>query len=329
MNDKVTIKDIAKLANVSVATVSRVINNNGRFSEKTRDKILKIIDETGYETNYIAKSLRINKSFTIGIIVPDISNYFFYTIVQRIEQIMFKRGYTTIICNTDKDIEKEKSYLKMLQNKRVDGIIIISGALDFEFEKAQIPYVCIDREPKHKSNTIFISSDHYTGGYLATEQLLKTNSKYPLIIYYNNKSQYSKLRIRGFSDCLADHKIKPEKFNFLKSDYDTIKEDLTNKLKNHPNIDSIFAINDRIATQALKILNNLNIKIPNQIQLIGFDGSANNKYLFPELSSVKQNVTKLAEESVHALIKLMNDNHLDLGNSITIPVELVLGGSTR
>ncbi|MDU6792106.1 MAG: LacI family DNA-binding transcriptional regulator, partial [Anaerococcus sp.] len=128
-----TIKDIAELADVSVATVSRVINNNGRFSEETRKKVLDIIEKTGYKTNYMAKSLRTNRSYTIGVIVPDISNYFFFSIVEKVEQIMFERNFTTIICNTDRSIKKEKAYLELLESKKIDGLIVISGAENFAF----------------------------------------------------------------------------------------------------------------------------------------------------------------------------------------------------
>lgn len=101
---KTSIKDIAKLSGVSVATVSRVINNNGRFSEETRKKILDVIEETGYQMNFSAKSLRMNKSFSVGILVPDISNYFFSDVVQKIEEELFELGYSTIICNTGRNL---------------------------------------------------------------------------------------------------------------------------------------------------------------------------------------------------------------------------------
>lgn len=91
---KYSLKDIATLSGVSIATVSRVINDNGRFSEETRQKVLKVIEETGYKMNYNAKSLRMNRSFTIGILVPDISNYFFADVVQKIEEILFDKGYS-------------------------------------------------------------------------------------------------------------------------------------------------------------------------------------------------------------------------------------------
>lgn len=176
---KTSIKDIAKLSGVSVATVSRVINNNGRFSEETRKKILDVIEETGYQMNFSAKSLRMNKSFSVGILVPDISNYFFSDVVQKIEEELFELGYSTIICNTGRNIEKETAYLNMLRSKLVDGIIVISGVDEFVFHYDDIPYICIDREPLKKEKTIVISSNHYQGAFEATESLINNGCKHP------------------------------------------------------------------------------------------------------------------------------------------------------
>lgn len=321
-----TIKDIAELAGVSVATVSRVINNNGRFSEETRKKVLSIIEETGYKTNYMAKSLRTNRSYTIGVIVPDISNYFFFSIVEKVEQIMFEKNFTTIICNTDRNLKKEKAYLKLLESKKIDGLIVISGAENFEFPQNEIPYVCIDREPIDKSKTIFISSNHYKGGYIATKELIKRGSKNPCIIYYNDKATYSKNRIAGFKSALKDENLKISKYSKLKSSPSSINMDLKKILKG--NVDSIFAINDNVAMDVLLGLNENNIKVPKDVQVIGFDNNINDKYMYPSLTTINQNIDEIAINSVDSLIKLMNHEEKP-GKSITIDVELVLRNSTK
>lgn len=321
-----TIKDIAELAGVSVATVSRVINNNGRFSEETRKKVLDIIEKTGYKTNYMAKSLRTNKSYTIGVIVPDISNYFFFSIVEKVEQVMFEKNFTTIICNTDRNLKKEEAYLELLESKKIDGLIVISGAENFAFPQNKIPYVCIDREPMDKSKTIFISSNHYKGGYMATKELIKRGSKNPSIVFYNDKATYSKNRISGFEAALKDENLKISKYSKLKSDPLSIDMDLKKFLKGK--VDSIFAINDNVAMDVLLSLNENNIKVPDDVQIIGFDDNINDKYMYPSLSTIRQNVDEIAINSVDALIKLMNHEEKP-GKSITIDVDLVLRNSTK
>jgi len=331
---KYSIKDIAELSGVSVATVSRVINDNGRFSEETRKRVLKIIEETGYKMNYNAKSLRMNKSFTIGILVPDISNYFFSHVVQKIEEILFEKGYTSIICNTARNEKKEKAYLQILQGKGVDGLIVISGVEEFSFDEYQsekkIPYICIDREPKNKDHTIFISSNHYQGAFEATEELIKSGCNHPVIALYKRISTSSKERFKGFKDAL-----KKNNFTFV-FDENTIVFDnsipFENKLKHflkaNPITDGIFSINDTIALELIIHLSHLNKKIPEQIKIIGFDDTSYARYSNPPLSSVHQNTEKIANSAVENLLGLI-DKPSKIGKTIIIPVSLILRGSSK
>lgn len=162
----ISIKEIAKLADVSVATVSRVINNNGRFSDKTKEKVETIIKEYGYTANIAAKSLRTSKSKTIGLIVPNIDNEWFSQLALDIENYFFKHNYSVFICNTSQNEEKEVAYFKSLDSKLVDGIICISGieTIPSDSLTRDIPIVCIDRKPKDHSNAYYVESNHYLGG---------------------------------------------------------------------------------------------------------------------------------------------------------------------
>lgn len=272
---KTSIKDIAKLSGVSVATVSRVINDNGRFSEETRQKVLAVIKETNYQMNFSAKSLRMNKSFSVGILVPDISNYFFSSVVQQMEAILFEQGYSTIICNTGRNLDKELAYLNMLESKMVDGLIVISGADEFGFNYSNaengIPYVCIDRQPKDKKDTIFISSNHYQGAFEATEALIHAGAKSPVIFMHSRQSSSAKERLKGFQDALKKNNIQmnPELSIFTmdlqKPDY---QKNIATFVQKAKKIDGIFAINDHIAIELLNFLPTIGKKIPDDIKLI-------------------------------------------------------------
>ncbi|HCJ3609740.1 TPA: LacI family DNA-binding transcriptional regulator, partial [Listeria monocytogenes] len=311
---KTSIKDIAKLSGVSVATVSRVINDNGRFSEETREKVLAVIKETNYQMNFSAKSLRMNKSFSVGILVPDISNYFFSSVVQQIEAILFDQGYSTIICNTGRNLDKEMAYLNMLESKMVDGLIVISGADEFGFKYTNaengIPYVCIDRQPKDKKDTIFISSNHYQGAFEATEALIHAGVKSPVIFMHSRQSSSAKERLKGFQDALKKNNIRYDpdvsKFtvdlqihNYQKSIITFVNEVTT--------MDGIFAINDNIALELLNLLPTIGKKIPNDIKVIGFDDTPQCNYTVPKLSSVKQNIPKIAQITVDNLITIIKN----------------------
>lgn len=330
-----SIKDIAEIAGVSVATVSRVINDNGRFSEETRKKVLKVIDETGYKMNYSAKNLRMNKSFTIGILVPDISNYFFSDVVQRLEEILFAKGYSTIICNTSRSSEKELAYLRILEGKGVDGLIVISGAEAFEFTSSsaekKIPYICIDREPKKKEDTVFISSNHYQGAFESAEELIHKGCQHPVIAMHNQKSTSAKERLKGFKDALKKNSITfNAKHHLLSIDIESsdFEQDLLTFLKKNPSTDGIFSINDLIALELMLRLKKHHIPVPQKIKLIGFDDTATGKYTAPTLSSVKQNTELIANHAVESLLELINKKG-ELGRQIVVPVSLVLRESSK
>lgn len=332
---KYSIKDIALLSGVSVATVSRVINDNGRFSEETRKKVLDTIKETGYQMNYSAKSLRMKKSFTVGILVPDISNYFFSDVVQKIEEILFEKNYSTIICNTARNQQKETAYLKMLESKGVDGLIVISGADEFGFDYSQsekkIPYICIDREPLDKKNTIFISSNHYQGAFEATETLIQAGVTHPVIIMDKRKSPSAKERYNGFKDALKknsivfDNKENVLITNVSSEEFNSILEDF---LTNQPTTDGIFAVNDFIALESLVSLRKMQRNIPTDLKIIGFDDMPQDRYSSPTLSSIRQDTDQIAFKAVESLLNLI-DNKVDRGQSFVIPVALVLRESTK
>lgn len=331
---KTSIKDIAKLSGVSVATVSRVINDNGRFSEETRQKVLAVIKETNYQMNFSAKSLRMNKSFSVGILVPDISNYFFSSVVQQMEAILFEQGYSTIICNTGRNLDKELAYLNMLESKMVDGLIVISGADEFGFNYSNaengIPYVCIDRQPKDKKDTIFISSNHYQGAFEATEALIHAGAKSPVIFMHSRQSSSAKERLKGFQDALKKNNIQmdPELSIFTmdlqKPDY---QKNIATFVQKAKKIDGIFAINDHIAIELLNFLPTIGKKIPDDIKLIGFDDTPQGNYTVPKLSSVKQNIPEIAQITVDNLISIIKNPEQQKQITEIVPVELSLRGS--
>jgi len=331
---RVSIKKIAELSGVSVATVSRVINNNGRFSEETRKKVMKVVKETGYNPNSVAKSLRMKKSYTIGIVVPDITNYFFSDIVQKIEEQLFSHSYSTIICNTGRNNEKELMYLNMLQSKMIDGLIVISGIEEFDLKGAitkNIPVVCIDRKPKNPEQTLFISSDHYSGAKEATELLLDKGVKNPVILKHDRQSSSSIERLEAFVDALEErnipfdesaHVIEVETHGKSITKTETFKT-FNNFFENKKKVDGIFAINDQLALYSIEVLKNHNLNIPKDVKVIGFDNTPLAKHTTPTLSSVKQHTDKLAELTCTNLLNLLDKKQTVSYENLVIPVELV------
>lgn len=324
---KYSIKDIAAMAGVSIATVSRVINNKGKYSEETKEKVLKIINQTGYKVDGSAQSLKTNITFTIGILVPDIKNFFFADLVQKIEEELFDKNYSTIICNTDSDEEKEKSYLRMLENKKVDGIIVISGAKQgFRFESSlkNIPYICIDRKPADFNKTIFISSNHELGAQDAANYLLDHDVQRPAMVIRKH-SPILNGRINGFRNSLEEHNIVFDRkenifcFNGISS--------LTKYLSTYPETDGFFAIDDRLAIELIMALKQIGKKVPDDIQVIGFDNIPADEIISPTLTTIAQNTDKIAHYTIENILKVIKTPN-ESGDQILIPTTLVKRNST-
>ncbi len=327
-NKNISIKQIAELSGVSVATVSRVINNNGRFSEETREKVMKIIDEYNYTTNMAAKSLRISKSKTIGLIVPDVNNGFFSELVLEIEKYFFKHGYSVFICNTNQDEEKEKSYFRSLDSKLVDGIICISAISvnPSEYIKRNIPIVFINN--KDYKDYYCVESDHYAGGFCATEELINSGCTHIVLLTNNRESSSVENKIKGFHDAMAKHNITVYKELKLRLDlkigsFEDAMNAINELIDNNIYFDGIFATNEWRAHGALIALQNHNILVPDNIKIVGYDGTYVSKYSNPPITTIYQDKKNIAFKSSELLLNLINDEPVDENKDIVIPIELI------
>ncbi|MBP9477085.1 MAG: LacI family DNA-binding transcriptional regulator [Sebaldella sp.] len=330
---KKSMKDIAKLAGVSTSTVSRIINANGRFSEKTKKKVLSIMKKYNYIPNMAAKSLKINKSKSIGIIVTNIQNEFFSEIVSGIEDFFFKVGYSVFICNTSQDSKKEMEYFKVLDSKLVDGIICISALentpKEFFSNHRKIPMVCIDRifEPS-ASDTSYIESDHYQGGFMATEELIKRGCKRILVLAKKRSFSASKKRVEGYKAALKKYKIPIDNKLILKFDgnlfsFDETKKVMDSILEKKVSFDGIFATSDWRAYGALISLKEHNVSIPDDVKIIGFDNVSISKYSYPKITTVNQNREVIIQEASNILFNLMNFPDKVNKKHTIIPVSII------
>lgn len=330
-NKTISIKEIAKLSNVSVATVSRVINNNGRFSEDTRKKVQAVIDKYGYTTNMAAKSLRMSKSKTVGLIVPNINNEWFSQLVLAIEKFFFDKNYSVFICNTSQDDEKEEAYFRSLDAKLVDGIICISGREDIPINviKRDIPIVCIDRKPKDNSLAFYVESDHYHGGYLATEELIKQGCKKIMIVSRNKTLSVNKQRLEGYKQALEDYHIPINKELIIlldadSSNYRGARNAMNALIQSGVTFDGVFATNDWRAYGVLVALEENHISVPKQVKIVGFDDIPISKYCKPSLSTIQQDTEGIAKKASDLLLNLMEENYVDNEiKHITMPVKLI------
>lgn len=321
--------DIAKLAGVSVATISRVINQEGGYSKKTEEAVNQVIQETGFVANSNAKSLRTNLSQTIGVIVPDITNEFFAKLIREIVNRLLEFNYSVFVYDSNEDLGKENQYFHNLIAKKVDGIIYISGQYDVSKleTRYQIPILYIDRSPKHAAN--LVHSDNFGGGYLAGETLIAGGCKHPVMIRDARVMSTVDQRYQGFHQALAENGCTGYKPDFFKAavSYESVRDKIPWILERYPAIDGIFCSNDTMALGALHGLEACGRKVPEDIQLIGFDGSAAARHSRPQITTLAQDIGQLAKAACSQLLELIA-GEASIQRVTVIPVKLLEGETT-
>lgn len=319
-----TIKRIAELANVSNATVSKIINGKDQYiSEPTRQRVLEIVAREGYIPNGIAKSLRVKNTKTLGLIIPDVMNLFFAELARGIEDAAEKKGYSLILCNSDNSEIKEEKYLNILQEKKVDGIILTASYADSNksIERCNIPIVLVDRNIDIDKKVGRITVDNEKGAYMATVYLIEKGCRNIGFISADTKYKPSAERLRGYERALKEFNIELNKdITYFKSFQVGTGYEGTLTILKTGIIDSIFCANDLIAIGAIKALRENNIKIPDEIKIIGFDDIIISEYLDPPLTTVRQPIYDLGQNAIDILINLIENKDKD----ITIVLDPIL-----
>ncbi len=312
----ISIKQIAELAGTSVATVSRVINQNGRYSKETEEKILRIMKEHNYQPNVVAKALRGTKTNLIGVLLPDITHMFFANIFRAIEIRLNEMGYLAVLCDTNEDSEIEKKYLENLSNFRFAGLICLNGTR--EGLASDLTTLYVDRYPGEeiREGTHFIGCNNYQGGYLACEALIKSGKKRIALVIHDKRITTQQQRYCGFVQALNDYgyPVYPE-LTFAISDmtYDKGYE-ITEKIINSElDCDGIFYSSDILALGGLKCLNDHQISLPEQMAVVGFDDIPLSN--IANLSTIRQKITEMG--------KLAAENIVDLIEGREVPQEQI------
>jgi len=305
-----TMKDVAKLARVSVSTVSHVINKTRFVSDLTRQRVLKTMAEVSYYPNVVAQSLRRKKTNTVGLVISDITNPFFPEVVRGIEKQLIRKGYSIILANTDDDTEKEKELVILLYGKRVDGFIIVTADgenkyLDFLIQQ-KVPIVLLDRRiSRVKLDMVLV--DNKGGTRKLTEHLINLGHKKIGVITGPLSTSTGKERLKGYLESLRKHSlpkddklIKVGKFR-QESGYSLTMELLS--LSSPPS--AILACNNVIGLGIMDALQEKGIKIPNEVALVIFDDLPWFRYLNPPISVVSQPTSELGEMAAKLLLERM------------------------
>ena len=326
----VKLSDVAKLAGVSPTTVSRVINDYGYISDKTRNKVHQAMRELNYQPNSLARSLHGKHTKLVGLIFPGASHPFFGELIEKIEEELFAAGYKTILCNAGDDKEKEREYLRMLLANQVDGVI--AGAHNIgieEYNQAGLPIVAFDRQLSDQ--VPIVSSDNYQGGVLATEELYQAGCR---SIYFvgNPKTRVhpTENRLAGYQEVIKKYNLTSHIHSVTFAETTTYKAMLIRDLLQTHKVDGVVCTDDLTALLVINIARELGRRIPEDVKVIGYDGTQFIRQYHPELSTVVQPIGDIAKVLVDLLQRRIKEpKQAIVPKNYTLPVTLLRRSSSR
>lgn len=324
----VSIKDVAALAGVSPATVSRVMNGTANVDPEKKERVLQAIQQTGFVPNEVARTLFRKSAKTIGLIVPSIRNPYFTELAAHVDAMATANGFRPFLCNTGYDFEKEKAAIQMLVSMNADAIIIASCSEQVRetINDCPIPVVALDAMLYGADVEACVYCDYYWGGRIAAEHLLENGCKHIVCIKGPQYRYSARSRYQGYRDVCSEYGMEE---HTVECDYDfaqgmAMTEEL---LERFPDVDGIIACNDMVAISTYKVLHKRNICVPEQIQLIGFDDISFTTLLSPELTTIRQPVRQMAEKAVELIVN--NELTSMTGGKFVFPVSLVVRQTTK
>lgn len=333
MDREITIKDVAKHANVSISTVSRVLNGLDRVSFETRNKVLQVIEQLDYIPNNLAVSMVKKKSKMIAVMVPDIINPFYASVIQGTEEVVKSYGYLPFVFATNDNPEEELEFLSGILSKGIDGIITVSSFADHSYyQKLAKPVIAVDRYIE-RSNMDGVVIDNYGGSYTATNHLLENDHEHIAIINGPQNFNIGKDRFNGYKDALSDRGIT---FNeayvkqvrwYEKDGYHATQELL--KLDCPPT--AIFATNNMLCVGAIRALRDMKAEAGERVSLIGFDDNALATFNVPNISVIDRPTHEMGKQAAKILIEKMKEESSEQSTpkKILLGTKLISRGSVK
>ncbi len=335
-SEQITIKDIARKLNVSPSTVSRALKDNPEIGIATRLAVQKLAAELNYQPNSIAQGLRRKKTFTIGVVVPEIIHYFFSSVISGIEEVANTSNYQVILCQSNERYAQEVLNMQTLANSHVDGILtsVAKETRDFthiySLHEKGIPVVFYDRSPAgHLSDSVLV--DDFGGAYKATEHLLKNGGKKLIHFYGPQHVGIHSERLAGFMQAHMDLGFPTDKHSTIMADSYKLGYDAVLSLrKKGLHFDGIFAVNDITAVGVLKALKSLGIRVPDEVSVVGFgDDSPLTELVDPTLTSVIQPGFDMGNRAARLLLDRIDGKSTGLQQNIILPTILKIRQSSR
>lgn len=330
---KVTIKDIAQMAGVSKATVSRVLNDSKPVSSEIRDKVMRVIEETGYKPSALARGLATKETHLIGVIIPDVANPIFSELVKGMEEEANNTNYNVLLCNTYLDHEKEMRYLNILKDKEVDGIIFLTTDETEDqttfFKSFGKPVVTVDRRFKQLAIPS-VGVNDFKASYDAVNYLINlSHEKIAMVRAPFDDQSHGYDRYNGYLKAMEDHNLTVDKNwivegNFTVNDgYEAMGRLLASK--NPPT--AVFFANDMMAVGGIRCIVDSGLRVPDDISVIGFDDIPIASIFIPSLTTVKQPTFDIGRKAMEKLIHMINGNDEEMHT--LFETQLMLRNSTR
>lgn len=306
-----TIKDVAKHANVSTATVSRIINGKGEASKETIERVMQIIQELNYTPSRLAKSLSTGKSDLIAVMIPDLMNPFFGEMIKALEQAAAQKGLRLLLCNTRDDRSSVEYYIQTILDNYVYGTVICNNQItekDLDTLESQgIPTVTIDRSAlEHKYSAVNV--DQYHGVFIATEQLINSGGQEIVLLAGEKTEPLYQKRSQGYLSCLDQHGFTHPIIMYSDFTLDGGYQQTKKLLKEHPSCDGILACNDLMAMGAIRACADAGRAIPEQIKIIGIDNLMLDEYITPRLTSLSQQKHLVSRLAIEELVARQEDH---------------------
>ena len=329
-----TIRDVAARAEVSVATVSHVINGTRKVAPETAKRVRQTMKELAYRPNAVAQSLRTRKTHAIGAVVSDITNPFFATLVRGAEDAAIEAGYSLIVCNSDESPEKEDRYIRLLQRRQMDGLLISpvgngSGLSVQELPQEQMPFVFVDRRAGGIEADAVLS-DNSGGAYQATCHLIGQGHHRIGLILGINGATTTEERHRGYQQALTEAKILVSKDLIVCGGYrvEGGRKATRTLLAFRDPPTAIFSTNNLMTVGVLQELSYQKVAIPQEMAVVGFDDLTWAELFQPPLTVVIQNPYEIGKMAVKILLPRLDEEKKDSAKEVRLPVKLRIRGST-
>ncbi len=331
----ITIKDLAARLHVNFSTVSRALHDHPGISQKKKNEILKLADELDYQPNLIAKSLQNCQTKTIGVIVPEIKHHFFYEVLDGIEDVAYKAGYSVLMCKSNEDYDREVINVRTLLSNRLAGLLVsvsqntkdsnhFKGLL-----KKKIPLVFFDRVCEDlKANKVIV--DDYKGAFTAVEYLVKSGYKHIAHLAGLQHLSISINRFKGYQDALSKHKITFQKEHVVFGGLDEKDgmQGLKQLLRSKTLPDAVFCINDPVALGVFRQCRKEGLKIPQDIAIVGFSDNPISSLIDPPLTTIAQRPYKLGIAAAKLLLEQIHENGSHRTKTEILETELIIRKST-